>query len=210
MLTLASFRGHLFIPLEQDSVPQSSFAYRILIVDDESLIRNTGRLLLETQGYEVITAGDGFEGLLALKRSLPDVIISDLNMPNMSGFEFLSIVRQRFPALPVIVISGEFTAVNCPESVLTDAYLCKGQYLPKELFQKILGLLHTLPSRPRSGKLENAAVWVRNDKGIVAVTCTECLRTLPIDNTMEGVNSVVCEFCLSTLRFELIGASRAA
>ena len=140
-------------------MPQSSFAYRILIVDDEPLIREMGKLLLETQGYEVITAGDGFEGLLALKRSLPDVLISDLNMPNMSGFEFLSIVRERFPALPVIVISGEFTALHCPKSVLTDAYLCKGKYMPDELFAKILELLHTPPSRPCTGRCEKAAVW---------------------------------------------------
>ncbi len=149
-------------------MPQSTFAYRILIVDDEPLIREMGRLLLETQGYEVITAGDGVEGLLALKRSLPDVLISDLNMPNMSGFEFLSIVRQRFPALAVVVISGEFTALNCPKSVLTDAYFCKGKYVANDLFAKILELLHTLPSRPYTGRSEKAAVWAEETKTSLA------------------------------------------
>jgi CheY-like chemotaxis protein len=75
-----------------------------------------GKTLLETQGYEVLCAGDGFEGLAALKQSLPDIIISDLRMPNMSGFEFLSVVRRRFPVIPVIVISGEFSGLSVPET----------------------------------------------------------------------------------------------
>ena len=44
--------------------------------------------------------------MIELRQSLPDMIISDLSMPNMSGFEFLSVVRRRFPHIPVIAISG--------------------------------------------------------------------------------------------------------
>ena len=132
-----------------------------------------GKLVLETQGYEVHVAGDGFEALLALKRSLPDIIISDLSMPNMNGFELLSVVRRRFPTIPVIVISGEFSVLTVPESVLADAFFPKGQYRPEALFQKILELIRELPSRPRTGRPDNAAVWVKNNKGMIAVTCTD-------------------------------------
>lgn len=187
------------------ALPQSSFAYRILVVDDEPTIRTVGKLMLESQGYEVITAGDGFEALLALKRSLPDIIISDLSMPNMSGFEFLSVARRRFPSVPVIVISGEFTGLDCPESVLTDAYFAKGQYKPDALFGKVLELIQELPSRPRVGRPDKAAVWVKNDKGLVAVTCTDFLRTFPVLDTINGVNTIPCDFCPSTIRFEVIG-----
>jgi CheY-like chemotaxis protein len=76
------------------------FSYRILFVDDEERLRNMAKAILEAQGYEVHCAKDGFAGLVALKESLPDLIISDLQMPNMNGFEFLSVVRQRFPHLP--------------------------------------------------------------------------------------------------------------
>ncbi len=79
-------------------------------------MQQIGKLLLESKGYEVLLAGDGFEGLLALKQSLPDIIISDLSMPNMNGFEFLSVVRRRFPIIPVIVISGQFSGTTVPES----------------------------------------------------------------------------------------------
>ena len=75
----------------------ASFPYRILVVEDDPLLRDLARRLLGAKGYEVLTAEDGFVGLTALKRSLPDVIISDLRMPNMNGFEFLSVVRRRFP-----------------------------------------------------------------------------------------------------------------
>lgn len=185
---------------------QPSFPYRILIVDDEPTIREVGKMLLESQGYEVITAGDGFEALLALKRSLPDVIISDLSMPNMNGFEFLSVVRRRLPTIPVIVISGEFSDAGCPESVLTYAYFAKGQYTPDQLFTKIVELIQELPSRPRVGRPDKAAVWVKNDKGIVAVTCTGCLRTFPVLDAINGVNTIPCEFCDCSIRVEVIQA----
>lgn len=186
-------------------MPDSSFSYRILIVEDEPDLRELGRVLLESQGYEVHCAGDGFEALLSLKRSLPDIIISDLNMPNMSGFELLSVVRRRFPAIPVIVISGQFTDLTLPESVLADAFFPKGHYEPQALFEKILALLRELPPRPRAGRTEKAAVWVKNDKGMIAVTCTDCLRTFPVLDAIGGVNSIQCEFCGCVIRFEVIG-----
>jgi len=186
-------------------LPDSSFKFRILIVDDDLLLRDVGKHLLESQGYEVHAAGDGFEALIALKRALPDIIISDLSMPHMNGFELLSVVRRRFPTIPVIVTSGEFSGATLPESVLADAFFAKGQYKPEALFEKILELIRELPSRPRAGRPHKAAVWVKNDKGTIAVTCTECLRTFPVLDATDGVNTVECEFCGCVTRFEIIG-----
>lgn len=183
----------------------AGFKYRILIVEDDPSLREFGKLLLGAQGYEVQGAEDGFEGLAALKQSLPDIIISDLRMPNMNGFEFLSVVRRRFPTIPVIVISGEFTGLSVPESVLADAFFSKGTYQPPQLFEKILELLEELPTRPRVGKPHKAAVWVKNDKGTIAVTCSDCLRTFPVSNALVGINEAECDFCGSTIRFEIIG-----
>lgn len=183
---------------------QRTFRYRILVVDDEEALRNIGQLLLEAQGYEVVCAEDGFEGLAALKQSLPDIIISDLRMPNMNGFEFLSVVRRRFPIIPVIVISGEFLGVSVPETVLADAFFSKGAYTIPELFERIVDLLHELPTRPRVGKSDKAAVWVMNNKGTVAVTCSECLRTFPVTGVSEGANEADCDFCSCRVHFEII------
>jgi CheY-like chemotaxis protein len=185
-------------------LPASPFPYRILIVEDEPSLRELGRMLLVAQGYEVRGAADGFEGLAALKQSLPDIIISDLQMPNMNGFEFLSVVRRRFPIIPVIVISGEFSGVSVPASVLADAFFPKGGYNAKQLFEKIIDLLHELPTRPKTGRPNQAAVWVKNDKGTIAVTCSECLRTFPVSNVAKGVNEAECDFCGCIVHFEII------
>jgi CheY-like chemotaxis protein len=185
-------------------LPPTSFRYRILIVDDDPTLRQIGKTRLEAQGYEVLCAGDGFEGLAALKQSLPDIIISDLRMPNMSGFEFLSVVRRRFPVIPVIVISGEFSGLSVPETVLADAFFPKGGYKPAELFERICDLVHELPTRPKAGKPNQAAVWVTNDKGTVAVTCSQCLRTFPVSAARKGDNEAECDFCSCVVRFEII------
>jgi CheY-like chemotaxis protein len=63
-------------------------------------------MILEREGYEVLKAADGLEGLHSLSKSLPDLIISDLNMPRMTGFEFLAVVRLRFPHIATIAMSG--------------------------------------------------------------------------------------------------------
>lgn len=86
---------------------------RILVVDDEEVIRELFTRLLQKEGYEVATAENGFDALLKLKQLKPDVIISDLNMPKMSGFEFLSVVRRRFPEVSVIASSGGLWEQSC-------------------------------------------------------------------------------------------------
>jgi CheY-like chemotaxis protein len=70
---------------------------RILIVDDDQSIRATVAMLLADEGYEVSAAEDGFDALLQMKSKVPELVVSDLNMPHMSGFEFLSVIRRRFP-----------------------------------------------------------------------------------------------------------------
>jgi CheY-like chemotaxis protein len=194
---------------EQEHIlPASPFPYRILIVEDNPSLQELGTMLLQAQGYEVRGAADGFEGLIALKQSLPDIIISDLQMPNMNGFEFLSVVRRRFPVIPVIVISGEFSGMSVPESVLADAFFPKGGYNAKELFETIIELLHELPTRPRTGKPNQAAVWVKNNGGTFAVTCPECLRTFPVSDVSKGLNEATCDFCSCVAHFEIIGEPR--
>lgn len=181
-----------------------SFRYRILVVDDEENVRAVAQAVLQSQGYEVHCAVDGFDGLTKLKQSLPDVIISDLRMPNMSGFEFLSVVRKRFPQIAVIAISGEFCGTDVPESVLADAFLEKGQYSTESLFEKITSLLENIPRQTKDPAPRKAAVWVpvRKDVGYVAVTCGSCLRTFPVVGAKPGgVCNAECDFCGTEVSF---------
>ena len=88
-----------------------------------------------TFGYEVRTAEDGFRALIELRFALPDLVVTDLRMPNMSGFEFLPIVRQRFPHIPVIAISGGFVGEGST-APLADAFLMKGQLQPRRTWSQ--------------------------------------------------------------------------
>ena len=167
------------------------FNYRVLVVDDDSAVLQISALVLKERGFEVRTASDGFQALVELRRSMPDVIISDLRMPNMSGFELLSVVRRRFPHIPVIAISGEYSG-DSPEGLIADAFFAKGQYRPEELFHKIAELIEQAPIRPNLSKPDRAPVWVpRNEQsGYFIVTCTDCLRSFSvpeeeIDETSE-------------------------
>ena len=79
------------------------------MVDDEPSICESLALLLGSAGYDVSTARDGFPALMQLKRTLPDLIVSDLGMPQMSGHELLSVIRQAFPAgFVTVAMSGDY------------------------------------------------------------------------------------------------------
>src|SRR5579859_7050972 len=125
--------------LAAEAVSQSRF--RILVVDDEPLFREISKVVLEAIGYEVLTTADGLEGLDALSKFSPDVIISDLNMSRMSGFEFLAIVRQRFPHIGTIAMSGGHSTGDIPSGVFADAFVQKANYSIKELSHQVAKLL---------------------------------------------------------------------
>ena len=116
---------------------------RLLIVDDEPAILEVTSALLAGEGYEVSTAEDGLEAMEHLVDPLPNLLISDLRMPQMSGFELLALVRERFPHVPVIAMSGEFTEKELPPGLLADAFLHKGTFTLRHLCAKITELLST-------------------------------------------------------------------
>ncbi len=181
---------------------QSGFNYRILVVDDEPMVRETSAMILREHGYDIRTAADGFAALVELRRAAPDVIISDLKMPNMNGFELLSVVRRRFPHIPVIAISGEFNGL-APAGLICDAFFSKGEYRVDELFRKIAELIESSPLRPQITKPQKAPVWVpRNAEGYFVVTCPECLRSSPVStHESEPPHQTTCIFCNETFYF---------
>jgi len=82
---------------------------KLLVVDDAPAIRTSLFYTLIEMGYAVRSAEDGFEALIEIRKEIPDIILSDLNMPGMSGFELLSVVRRRFPSIFAIAMSGPFS-----------------------------------------------------------------------------------------------------
>lgn len=183
-------------------MPTSGFNYRVLVVDDDPSILQTSALVLKNKGYEVRGAQDGFAALVELRRSVPDLIISDLGMPNMSGFELLSIVRRRFPHIPVIAVSGEYD--GSPEGLIADAFFSKAQYSPNQLFAKISELIDQASIRPHLARPDKAPVWIpRNDSGYFVVTCTDCLRSFSVSEEEAGseLHKTTCVFCDSEIRY---------
>jgi len=81
-------------------------ACRILIIDDESLVRTQLRRLLELRGYQVAEAADGRSGIAAVADGRPDLVILDMTMPDLNGAEVLRQVRASGSRVPVIVSSG--------------------------------------------------------------------------------------------------------
>ena len=79
---------------------------RILMIDDEQLVREILTFYLEDSGFEVIQAGDGATGIELIRREQPDLVLCDLRMPGMDGLQVLATVTREFPELPILVVSG--------------------------------------------------------------------------------------------------------
>ena len=84
----------------------------ILLVDDEDLLREGVREILELSDYQVIEARDGEEALELFAVNNVDLVISDIIMPNMDGVDFVSRLRESFPAVPILTISGGSRVVS--------------------------------------------------------------------------------------------------
>jgi len=95
---------------------------QILIVDDEKRICTSLGGILEDEGYKVRAVHDGHGALETIETHLPDLIILDLWMPGMDGLQVLEIVKQRYPALPVIVISGHGNIETALKAAKLGAY----------------------------------------------------------------------------------------
>ncbi len=79
---------------------------RILIIDDNSEVLETYRRILEHAGYEIIVATNGKEGIRTFKEEEPDLVITDIFMPEKEGLETIMELRHNFPDVKIIAISG--------------------------------------------------------------------------------------------------------
>ena len=79
---------------------------KILVIDDNRLVRDTVQLVLAAAGHEVIVARDGREGIKKFAASQPDLVITDIVMPEKDGIEVVMELRRRQSAVPVIALSG--------------------------------------------------------------------------------------------------------
>lgn len=190
----------------------------ILVVDDDAAVRDVCSALLLNSGYLIDTARDGFGALLNMKSALPKLVLSDLNMPHMSGFEFLSVVRRRFPQILVIAMSGAYDhKEEVPAGVIADAFYPKGTGNAKTLLKMVEDLLRASGERVPDHLRQSAPVWIpRNGhdargRPFIVITCTECLRSFPINVAEEATPEILltpCLFCSNEVRY-IIDFSRS-
>ena len=93
-------------------------------------------------GYTTRSAENGLSALAEIRLEVPDFLISDLNMPGMSGFELLRVVRREFPSIRVIAMSGAFSGDEVPSGVVADAFFQKGRGIGE-----LLRIIKSLPCR---------------------------------------------------------------
>ncbi len=125
---------------------------KVLIIEDEQRMRRVLQLVLESQGYQVETAGDGNEGILKIDSFFPDLIFTDLKMPKADGMEVLKHVNLKYPDLPVILLTAFGTIPTAVEAMKHGAL----DYITKPvdndiIIEKVKGALKNKP-QPQSIK----------------------------------------------------------
>lgn len=143
---------------------------RILVVDDERQITRMLRASLQSSGYEVLTAANGVEGLKMFESGRPDLVITDLAMPEMNGLELTEAVR-RLDRTPIIVLSVRDTDVMKVKALDegADDYLTKPFSMP-ELLARIRAQLRRIATeQPEQTRFEIGDFVIDADAHMVSV-----------------------------------------
>lgn len=182
----------------------------LLIVDDEPATRTLLSTIFGKMGHSVRTAKDGFSALQEIREAMPDVLLSDLHMPGMSGFELLSVVRRRLPGIYVIATSGAYSGGGVPHGIAADAF-----YEKATGFRSLLSLMESATTAdglfPRDASAP-VPVWVSltNDEPLsaefVMICCPECLRasSQAVGKGLLLIHETGCEFCETRIRYAVV------
>jgi CheY-like chemotaxis protein len=182
----------------------------LLIVDDKQSIRSSMSIALTEIGYSVRSAQDGFSALRGLREEIPDILLSDLNMPGMCGYELMRVVRRRFPSIQVISMSGAFSGYQVPAGVVADAFYQKGSSMDALLL--IIGALQfierrdPLPASVAAPLLIQGNVLDTAREACVTIPCPECLRTFPqpLHGSGGPERKTNCFHCGSPIEYSIV------
>lgn len=118
---------------------------RVLVVDDSITVREVERNLLQAKGYQVEVAVDGMDGWNAARTNQYDLIVSDIDMPRMNGFEFVKLLKNddRFKNVPVIIVSYKDRREDREHGLEAgaDYYLTKGSFHDDSLVEAVIDLI---------------------------------------------------------------------
>ena len=177
---------------------------RVLLVDDEPLVRKLISRYLVAAGYVVRVAVDGLDAIGKLRAGPLDLIISDLNMPRMSGPELLEVVHKSFPQIPFMVISGD-APDEMPGGVAADACCPKNGFGFEQLLQTISDLTRKPPLRTAPPHVDSKPVQaIRDRDGNYIIGCEDCLRVFSVPsapNIGRDAKGTVCVHCGKVVQF---------
>jgi two-component system KDP operon response regulator KdpE len=150
---------------------------KILIVDDESGLRELVRINLEHEGYAVLQAENGVQGVAMVREEMPDLVIMDVMMPEMDGWEACKKVRE-FSQVPVLMLTARVQSQDIVTGLDSgaDDYLLK-PFNMDELMARVRALLRRVPSPNRPVNAGNGEITIDKQKREVKV------RGEPVDLT---------------------------
>ncbi len=184
---------------------------RLLVVEDDAFVQGLYENQLKAMGYEVRLAGDGEQALRAMQESPPDLVLLDLVLPRLSGYDVLTRMRDD-PALahvPVIMLSNKGEPADIEKGMALGAtdYLAKTTTPPKQVIEKITRTLETAlaPRSPmligiRQGELD-AARLARGARRSPDLRCAGCRERLVLELTPRESQSdvfdarLICPTC---------------
>jgi CheY-like chemotaxis protein len=187
-------------------------ALDLVVVDDNPVLVSVLSEVFHECGHKVRTASGGFAALAEISKRVPDLLLSDLGMPGMSGYELLSVVRRRFPSIRVIAMSGAYSGTGIPPGVAADAFYAKGSTSVDQLVQTISAIWREDSYSPRS----SAPIWIPEistdhvGSSALFVSCPECLRLFSQRATDDaGLLPATgnCPHCMTLVEFALVRQS---
>ncbi len=174
-------------------------------------------IIFTALGYATRTAPNGFSALDAIKNEIPDIILSDLNMPCMSGYELLSVVRRRFPSIRVVAMSGAFKGATVPPGVAADAFYEKGCHHPHLLLGAVEAMTQAQSRQATASLRTDAPIWIPTNghdpagEPYVMISCPECLRTFPqvLEKESDRTRTTKCVHCSNPIQYAIVHSVNA-
>ena len=168
---------------------------KILLIEDDSGFRRTYSDVLTADGYTVVTAEDGEQGLAMVRTEKPDVVLLDLVLPKLPGFEVLKRIRADAETKDTIVliisVLGEQTQIQKGLELGANDYTVKGSYKPNEVLGKIQALLKE-PDIKKHADVYN--LFIKENRGDVA----------KLRSNTGWIKTFTCAVCSEEMQLVLI------